>query len=240
MRLGFLLLFVISFSTYSQVWQKDLIRFVDSLQNNYLRSGDSDIYSDSLENAINCFISDIPNDFNPLDSLKNKFGIVWSNDSSVFCLNYEIMFGGNWHNFRSILFHKKKNGSYDIHKLYEQHSYAYSGFNDCVIRKIAKKDNFILVMGWGTHGSGMEHQLLKLFKTDSGFSEIISPISNHFQMELEYPRAYHGKEVFILDDDWNLKIAEYIISENSAPFGNFTGNYFMFKFKEGEFTLTTP
>ena len=106
----------------------------------------------------------------PFDSLATQIKIVASSDSLLRIFSYDERTGGSWHDNASIAQFRVNNDQIIVQQLDTDEEYRVGGYTDVIIYKIhtleIDDNTYYLTIGWGTHGSGLHHELVQIFTYD--------------------------------------------------------------------------
>lgn len=100
------------------------------------------------------------------DSLKTQIKITTSIDKQLRIFSWDTEMGGTWHNFVSYL--QYKTGK--VQQLHSGFEMEKGGYTDVIYYKIKnfehKKGRIYLLFGFGTHGAGHHHKIVRAFRKE--------------------------------------------------------------------------
>jgi hypothetical protein len=133
----------------------------------------------------------------PFDSLRRYVQVCKSHDGKVRTFSWDEMEGGNWHNMTAFAQFRTAAGKLALQRLDSEtdNEYETGSFSDVRIYSIHELTvggvTSYLLIGSGTHGSGMHHALARVFKV-SGDSFELSRVAFGTAGEVftEIPRSF--------------------------------------------------
>ncbi|MBL4650830.1 MAG: hypothetical protein JKY03_13950 [Aureispira sp.] len=103
----------------------------------------------------------------PFDSLKTQIRITPSIDKKLRIFSWNTDIGGTWHNFVSYLQYKEGN-KIKVRPLHTSSEMEKGGYTDVIYYNIQnfehKKGRIYLLSGFGTHGAGHHHKIMRAFR----------------------------------------------------------------------------
>ena len=205
-----------------------------SLRQDYLDSAyNFDDYSYNLSDK---FLTELKHDLvkypetfdYKFDSLKTMMNIVISEDSLVKIYSWLQTIGGTWHDLQSVVQFKTGTGidtiSLNTNKEAEVGGYTDASYGKIQILK-AKSRKIYLITGWGTHGSGQHHKIIRAFTIENNrFVEEDSLFDGKQNIVIEAPRSEDIKLVYDSKDktitynlyQWNDDIGYYEATDKNA------------------------
>jgi hypothetical protein len=153
-----------------------------------------------------------------LDSLKTYITIQTSPDQKVKFYSWDALDGGTWHNFHCFAQFQGADGK--VHYLQidtgdEDRDGAYTDSEIIEVLEIqVQGQTFYLTRAWGTHGSGMQHQFIQVYRfIDGSLVHCESCMGEDGGFAIEYPRS--SKLDFVFDPMKN-QISYQILGKQNA------------------------
>ena len=131
---------------------------------------------------------------NPFDSLSKYLIIKSSTDKKIKFYGWDDLNGGTWHNMTSIAQFISDKGKIVVQQLNSGNETGTGEFTDSEIYEVNEItiDNSVhyLTFGWGTHGSGNQHNIIQIFKiVGDTLVKCKSCFANNNDLAIEYPRS---------------------------------------------------
>ncbi|MEI6555864.1 MAG: hypothetical protein WCL70_09760 [Paludibacter sp.] len=126
----------------------------------------SELFTKQLKNAL---LNEMT--FNKqLIRLSKKIKIVSSADKKIKFYSWDDLLGGTWHHINSLAQFKSENGQLQVKQLNSGNEYNTGEFTDCSIYQVNEMLSngkvFYLTMGWCTHGSGAQNDIVQVFRIE--------------------------------------------------------------------------
>lgn len=174
------------------------------------------------------------------DSLSSKIRVTPSPDGRIKFYSWDDRSGGTWHGIWCLAQYAGNGGRIFLRQLNTEKEAELGEYTDSNVYEVHELaegcDKYYLTFGWGTHGSGMQHKIVRVFRIaeDSLIScpGVFEPAGDPV---FEYPRAnkmelrYDSKLREISYDDFVLK------REEDAPFTAPSGKRISLKWSDGKF-----
>lgn len=248
--LAFVFTSIINFGQLPTI-EDSLDLHLSTLRQNHLDSAfNYNAYSDSCAKL---FLSSLNRtlDFHPetfyfsFDSLNKYMNIIYSEDSLIKIYSWNHYLGGSWHDLKAIAqlegYKQYMKSNFHLRTLISSNTvnlvsdgYTYT---DCIyykIQTIQQNENKVyLFIGYGTHGSGHHHKMMRAFKIvnqrlieiDSlfnGNNSLVINIPRVHKIELEYDsitqEISYSKFEMIDDSGFSQKTADIILKWNGELF----------------------
>jgi len=176
-----------------------------------------------------------------LDSLATHMRIENSNDGRVKFYSWDDWTGGTWHVIHCLAQFRDASGNIVVQELSTGREMELSTYTDCSIYEVhdllINGEKHYLTFAWGTHGSGQEHRMIRVFKIENdSLVNCKNCFSTGSDLALEYPRALKIELKF---DPKTKQITykEFKMTEENAPFAELTGKTITLELKNGKFEL---
>ncbi|MBI3510324.1 MAG: hypothetical protein HY064_06650 [Bacteroidetes bacterium] len=174
-----------------------------------------------------------------LDSLSKWVEIKYSADNQIKFYSWDDYTGGTWHNINCVTQFRSENGKVIVQQLNsgnegEKDLYTDSGIYEVHVVTINGKTSY-LTFGWGTHGAGMQHSIVRVFQvTGPKLTDCTSCFANDSDLVIEYPRAYNLKLNFdpLTNEISYTECIEIIDSVSPQPIGK----TIVLQLRDGKFT----
>jgi hypothetical protein len=175
---------------------------------------------------------------NSLDSLAKYVTIRTSADKLLKFYSWDDRSGGTWHALNCIAQLKLSNEKILVKQLNSGDEPATGEFTDSnvyAINEIADgKTKYYLTFGWGTHGSGNQHEIIRVFTISANkLTECNSCFPGKKSLVIEYSRTAESKLTF------NTKTNEIsyneFVSDDDSGFYTPTGKIIKLKWRDGKF-----
>ena len=105
----------------------------------------------------------------PFDSLKTQIKITSSIDQRLRLFSWDTEMGGTWHSFVSYMQYNRR-GKIQVRALHSGFEMEKGGYTDVIHYKINnfehKKGRIYLLFGFGTHGAGHHHKIVRAFREE--------------------------------------------------------------------------
>lgn len=128
----------------------------------------------------------------PFDSLKTEIRIISSIDKKLRVFSWDTEMGGTWHSFVSYLQYKGGN-QLKVQQLHSGFEMEKGGYTDVIYYKIKnfehKKGRIYLLFGFGTHGAGHHHKIVRAFRKEGNrLVELENVFDGEQQLVIVAPR----------------------------------------------------
>lgn len=128
-----------------------------------------------------------------LDSLAQQITIKTSPDKRVKFYSWDDMNGGTWHTIHSFAQYRGADGSVQILQIdtgNEDRDEAYTDSRiDYIYEIVVDSQTYYLTRAWGTHGSGMQHEILRVYLFIDGTFACCESCLGDEGFVIEYPRS---------------------------------------------------
>lgn len=176
--------------------ESELVKTYRSLTQNIFSDRHDSLAQNFRENMETLLKEEISSSY-PFDSLRRYVQVCKSHDSKVRTFSWDELDGGNWHNMTAFAQFRTAAGKLALKRLDSEtdDEYETGSFSDVRIYSIheltAGGVTSYLLIGSGTHGSGMHHALARVFAING---EVFQPSSNAFgktgEVFTEIPRSF--------------------------------------------------
>ena len=176
---------------------------------------------------------------NSLDSLSKYLLIKSSLDNIIKFYSWDDLTGGTWHNMTAIAQFISDNGKIVVQQLNSENETEPGEFTDSEIYEVNEitinNTKHYLTFGWGTHGSGQQHNIIQIFRiAGDKLKKCKSCFSPNEDLSLEYPRNEK------LNLTFNAKTNEITYNEfiwvDEMGYYKRTDNIITLEFTKGKFT----
>lgn len=245
MKLIFFLLFFFSTTQFNFLYaQNDSLKIkrvemeLCALQDSiYTNIGKNDSFTEEFENRLYLLLRMKESFQYPFDSLKKKIRILYSPDSLLKIYGWEQMPGGNWHSYKSVIQYRNKKNEVQLKEISNVREAELGEYTDVIIYSVYKPDKeTYLLLGYGTHGSGMHHKFAQLFQTTGDSVSIVpSSIDKRDYYFVVSPRVhkinllYNGTDKTLSHEEFDQP------NEENEGWPKPTGKLVVFVFSRGKF-----
>lgn len=173
-----------------------------------------------------------------LDTLETLITIRQSPNKNVKFYSWDELTGGTWHEINSFVQFRSTGGKVQYRQLDTDKEMEDGGYTDSEIYEVHEINEglvtYYLAFGWGTHGSGSQHQVVYLFKID-GDSLVKCKAFKEKETELvfEYPRS--DKLNLEYDDVTKTLSFDDFVSNENEQFARKSGKRTKLQFSKGGF-----
>ena len=175
---------------------------------------------------------------NTLDTLETLITIRQSRDKKIKFYSWDDLTGGTWHEINSFVQFKGTGNKILYKQLDTDKEMVEGGYTDSEIYDVHEINEglitYYLTFGWGTHGSGGQHQIVYLFKIDG--DKLIQCKSFHngkTQLAFEYSRS--DKLNLKFDNATKTLSFDEFVQNGEKQFAQKTGKRKTLKFSKGMF-----
>lgn len=180
---------------------------------------------------------------NSFDSLAKYLTIRTSADKRLKFYSWDDMTGGSWHNITCIAQFKSADGKIIAKQLNLENEEDTGGFTDSNVYAINEittgRKKYYLTFGWGTHGSGHQHAIIRVFTiSDNKLTECNSCFHDKKSLVIQYPRTAESKLTFNAKTN-EISYNEFKIHDEDA-FYRPTGKIIKLKLRNGIFSSSIP
>jgi hypothetical protein len=175
---------------------------------------------------------------NSLDTLETLITIRQSPDKKVKFYSWDELTGGTWHEINSFVQFRSTGGKVLYRQLDTDKEMDDGGYTDSEIYEVHEiKEGLVtyyLAFGWGTHGSGSQHQVVYLFKIDGDrFVKCEAFNDKETELVFEYPRS--DKLNLEYDDVTKTLSFDDFISNENEQLPRKSGKRTKLQFAKGRF-----
>jgi hypothetical protein len=175
---------------------------------------------------------------NSLDSLSKYLTIKTSTDGKIKFYSWDELGGGTWHNINCLAQFKSDNGKIIVQQLNSENEGETGEFTDSKIYEVnvikIGKTTYYMTFGWGTHGSGNQHNIIQVFKiTGDTLTKFKSFFSDNKDFVVEYPRG--SKLNLIFNPETNEISYNEFKQGNDSGFYKSTGQIITLRLTDGVF-----
>ena len=214
--------------------EMELCALQDSIYSNI---GENNSFSEDFEKRLYPLLRLTESFIYPFDSLKKKIRVLYSPDSLFKIYGWEQMPGGNWHDYKSVVQYRNKKDEMLLYEISDEREAELGKFSDVIIYSVhqPQKDIYLLI-GFGTHGSGMHHKFAQLFQLKGDSLKVVSgSIDKRDYYYVESPRV-HKINLVYSEKDKTLSHEELEEpNEENAGWPKPTGKNVVFTFSKGQF-----
>jgi hypothetical protein len=174
-----------------------------------------------------------------LDSLEKYVTVRTSADKLLKFYSWDDRSGGTWHALNCIAQFKSAGGKIITQELNSEDEFKDGGFTDSNVYEINEitggRKKYYLTFGWGTHGSGHQHEIVRVFTINGNkLTECNSCFSGKKSLVIEYPRTAESKLTF--NNKTNEISYNEFASDDDSGFYRPTGKINKLKWRNGKFS----
>ena len=207
-----------------------------------LKNSDYDERYDSLapafKNALKKYLSSPVILDSTLDTLETLITIRQSTDKKIKFYSWDELTGGTWHAINSFVQFKGTGNKVLYKQLDTDKEMEDGGYTDSEIYQVHEikegSETYYLTFGWGTHGSGGQHQVVYLFRIEGDqLIKCKSFMNGETQLAFEYSRS----DKLNLEFDNKIKTLSFdeFVENEEGEFARKSGNRKTLKFSKGVF-----